>query len=113
VGLLFYGFELFDEVFELGAGSIAEQEDLDAEGAVGGDAADYALDKKGEMADFETKIEALAYGVAGGLVGLDEAAFEREVQDLAGKGVPVLHTKFDGAITGIATRLSCFDVSIH
>ena len=106
MGLLFCGFELFDEVFELGAGSIAEQEDLDAEGALGGDAADYALDKKGEMADFETKIEALAYGVAGGLVGLDEAAFEGQVQNFAGEGVPVLDTELDGAVAGVASRFA-------
>jgi len=106
--LLFGGVEFFDEVFELRAGAVAEQEDFDAERAVGGDAADDALNQKSEVVDFEAEVEALADGVAGGLIGLDETAFEAEVENSAGEGVPVLDTELDGAVAGVASRFAGF-----
>ena len=65
------------------------------------------------MTDFEADVEAIAYAVAGGLVGLDETTFERKVQDLAGEGVPVVNAKFDGAVAGVTTRLAAFDALVH
>src|ERR1700722_6082955 len=106
--LLFGGVEFFDEVFELRAGAVAQQENFDAERAVRGNTAYDALDQKGEVIDLEAEIKALADDVASGLVGLDETAFEAEVQDPAGEGVPVLDTELDGAVARVASRLAGF-----
>jgi hypothetical protein len=113
IGGFFGRVEFFDQLFELFAGAVAQQENFDAERAVRGDTADDALDQEDEVVDFEAEIKALADSVASGLVRLDETAFEAEVQDPAGERVPVLDTELYGAVAGITSRLAGFGASIH
>jgi hypothetical protein len=108
------GLELLDEFVELFAAAVAEQEDLDAKGAVRADAADDALYAEAKAVYLEAEIEAVADDVIGRLTGLDETAVEAEVEDLAGEGVPVLEdAKLDGAVAGVASRLAAFYPFVH
>ncbi len=108
------GLELLDEFVELFAAAVAEQEDLDAKGAVRAEAADDALYTEAEAVYLEAEIEAVADDVIGRLTGLDETAVEAEVEDLAGEGVPVLEdAKLDGAVAGVASRLAAFYPFVH
>lgn len=104
--LLFGGVELCDEVFELIAGSVAEEKDLDAEGAVRGDAADDAAGAEGEAVYFEAKIEDIVDVYFGLKAGLEETAVEAEVDDFASGDVPAIDAEVEGAVAGIAARLA-------
>ena len=90
------------------AGSVTEEENLDAEGAVRGDAADDAAGAEGEAVDLEAEIEDVVDVDFRLKARLEETAIETEVDDFAGGDVPAIDAEVEGAVAGVAARLAAF-----
>jgi hypothetical protein len=102
------GVKFFDELFELCASAVAEEEDLDTECAVLGDMADDAAGSKGEAVYFEAEVENVVDIDFGLKVGLEETAIEAEIDDPARGDVPAVDAEVEWAVAGVAARLAAF-----
>jgi hypothetical protein len=99
-----WGFQLGEELLQLGATALAQLGQLDPEAAVRAYAAHDAAGAEGEAVDLEAEIERVAGHAIGGVLVLDEAAFEAQIEDAAATPLPVLNAEVDGAVDAVASR---------
>jgi hypothetical protein len=94
--------ELVEELLELAAAAVAEEENLYGDASGGLNAADDALREEGEAVYLEAHLDLIACDAIGSKLRLDKTTIEAEVEDAALPQMPALNAKVDGAVTPVA-----------
>ena len=91
---------MIDQVAELTAAALAEEQNLDADHVVRTYPAHDAMRAEAEAVYLEAEIEVIADAAHGTLSRPDEAAVEAEVDHFA-RDVPVVDAEVDGAVAQV------------